>query len=136
MVRGRVLRFDEVRGYGFIGQDRGDGDEDSGGEDIFMHVADLLTDKRLIRPGVAVEFELSQSDRGWKASEIRPIPSSPPRRHPTDFMGAVTDAIIATIPTATAEQIATLRELLMEITQRSLLGCGAGDPLISRAGEI
>ena len=64
MVTGKVVRFDEVRGYGFVAPE-------VGGEDVFIHVNDLTFDKRLVAPGVVVEFDLEESDRGPKASHVR-----------------------------------------------------------------
>lgn len=64
MVTGKVLRFDQVRGYGFIAPN-------SGGEDVFLHVNDLLDEKHQVRPGTVVEFAIEDSDRGLKASEVR-----------------------------------------------------------------
>lgn len=43
---------------------------DSGGEDVFVHVNDLLDDKSLMVPGRMVEFVLDNGDRGPKASEV------------------------------------------------------------------
>ncbi|QMU80436.1 cold shock domain-containing protein [Streptacidiphilus sp. PB12-B1b] len=64
MVAGRVVRFDGVRGYGFIAPDHG-------GEDVFLHVNDLLIPEAAVRPGVAVEFEVEDGGRGLKASSVR-----------------------------------------------------------------
>jgi cold shock CspA family protein len=64
LVRGKVLRFDEVRGYGFIAPD-------DGTDDVFMHANDLRDDERQIRPGVIVEFGVEEGDRGPKASAVR-----------------------------------------------------------------
>ncbi|MER6708706.1 cold-shock protein [Streptomyces fumanus] len=64
MATGRVVRFDSTRGYGFIAPE-------SGGEDIFLHVNDLLIPEDYLRPGLAVEFEIADGDRGQRASRIR-----------------------------------------------------------------
>ncbi|MEU5160954.1 cold shock domain-containing protein [Streptomyces sp. NPDC020875] len=64
MVAGRVVRFDGMRGYGFIAPDHG-------GEDVFLHVNDLLIPEQYVRPGLAVEFEVEEGDRGLKASSVR-----------------------------------------------------------------
>lgn len=64
MVSGRVVRFDGVKGYGFIAPDHG-------GEDVFLHVNDLRIPEASLRPGLMVEFEVEQGDRGLKASSVR-----------------------------------------------------------------
>ncbi|MFD4523010.1 cold-shock protein [Streptomyces sp. NPDC058470] len=64
MATGRVVRFDGMRGYGFIAPD-------GGGEDIFLHVNDLLIPEEQLRSGLAVEFEVQDGDRGLKASNIQ-----------------------------------------------------------------
>ncbi|MEU8520117.1 cold shock domain-containing protein [Streptomyces sp. NPDC048577] len=64
MVIGRVVRFDSVKGYGFIAPEHG-------GEDVFLHVNDLRVPESSIRQGLRVEFEIEQGDRGLKASSVR-----------------------------------------------------------------
>ncbi|MGW2051071.1 cold-shock protein [Streptomyces sp. NPDC001858] len=64
MASGRVVRFDSMRGYGFIAPD-------GGGEDIFLHVNDLLIPEGYLRSGLAVEFEVEDGGRGLKASNIK-----------------------------------------------------------------
>jgi len=62
-----VVRFDQVKGYGFI-------TPLAGGEDVFLHVNDLLEPKYLIRPGVNVDYVEEQGERGLKASSVRVAP--------------------------------------------------------------
>ncbi|MEU5537063.1 cold shock domain-containing protein [Streptomyces sp. NPDC020362] len=64
MAVGRVIRFDGMRGYGFIAPDQG-------GEDVFLHVNDLLIPESSVRSGLMVEFEVEDGDRGLKASGVR-----------------------------------------------------------------
>jgi cold shock protein len=63
-VRGTIVRFDQVKGYGFVCPV-------DGGEDLFVHVNDLLDEKYLIKPGVLVEYTEEQGERGLKASSVR-----------------------------------------------------------------
>ncbi|WP_374754176.1 cold-shock protein [Streptomyces sp. SM12] len=71
---GKILRFDEVRGYGFIVPEEGS-------EDVFMHANDLLDEKYLYQAGREVEFFMEMGDKGPKASQIRlihPVDGAPP----------------------------------------------------------
>nr|WP_303714333.1 cold shock domain-containing protein [Kutzneria buriramensis]WKX14155.1 cold shock domain-containing protein [Kutzneria buriramensis] len=71
-MTGKILRFDDVRGYGFIVPHEG-------AEDVFMHANDLLEEKYLYQAGCEVEFFLEEGDKGPKASEVRLVRrSSPP----------------------------------------------------------
>lgn len=69
MLTGKVVRFDEVRGYGFIAPD-------GGGEDVFVHANVLGDDKYVFGPGLRVEFEVSDGDRGPKADAPARITTS------------------------------------------------------------
>lgn len=64
LMTGKILRFDEVRGYGFIAPDSGD-------EDVFMHANDLVDEKPGYQAGNEVEFFLEAGEKGPKASKIR-----------------------------------------------------------------
>ncbi|MGH3155022.1 MAG: cold-shock protein [Streptosporangiaceae bacterium] len=77
MATGRVLQFDEERGYGFIAAD-------DGGEDVFLHASVFDGDSRQLVPGLPVEFETMAGDRGRKAFGVhllktaRPAPVASP----------------------------------------------------------
>lgn len=75
MVTGHVVRFDGARGYGFIAPDQG-------GEDVFLHVNDLLIPEAYLRSGLAVEFEVEDGGRGMKASNVRLAQNAEPRPQP------------------------------------------------------
>ncbi|MFG1951416.1 cold-shock protein [Micromonospora sp. NPDC048830] len=70
MLTGRVVRFDEMRGYGFI-------TPDTGGDDVFVHANTVDGDKWAMAPGVPVEYEAVESDRGPKALTVRVLGAAP-----------------------------------------------------------
>ena len=61
LIRGKVLRFDEIRGYGFIAPE-------DGGDDVFMHANDFRDDETLFRPGAVVEFDLEDGRHSFQAA--------------------------------------------------------------------
>jgi cold shock protein len=79
VTQGKVIRFDQIKGYGFISPR-------NGGEDVFLHVNDLLDDKSVIRPGAVVEFVLEEGERGLKASSVHLV--EPPATFPSYSAGA------------------------------------------------
>jgi cold shock protein len=69
VATGRVLQFDEERGYGFIAAD-------DGGEDVFLHASVFEGDSRQLVPGLPVEFETMAGDRGRKAFGVHMLKTS------------------------------------------------------------
>ncbi len=137
MVTGRVVRFDEVRGYGFIALDEG-------GEDVFVHANDLRDEKYLFRSGLRVGLEVEQGERGPKACDVRILeqPTAPaPRSHApssgvapeglrdddddivcdvltqAEFQQELTEALLDGVPTMTGEQIVQARRRVMELVK-------------------
>lgn len=120
MVTGKVVRFDEGKGYGFLAPD-------GGGEDVFVHVNDLDFDKRLLSPGALVEFDIEDGDRGLKASQVRILGRSAAGPRPGDeegygdvlsareFLEEITEALLNAAPEATAEQILRVRQRLVQV---------------------
>ncbi|ONI82842.1 DNA-binding protein [Actinosynnema sp. ALI-1.44] len=121
MISGKVLRFDDVRGYGFIAPD-------DGGEDVFMHANDLRDEKFLFTPGTAVEFDVVEGDRGLKASSVKIVDRGQARTNanadeevmcdvlsPRELMQELTEALLEAAPTLTAAQIVQVRQRIAKL---------------------
>ena len=76
MVTGKVIRFDEIKGYGFIAPS-------DGGEDVFVH-ANEVNDRGLrVSAGTRVGFQVLEGDRGLKAYDLRIIDDDSPQPPPS-----------------------------------------------------
>ncbi|MFB7949678.1 cold-shock protein [Kitasatospora phosalacinea] len=130
MVAGRVVRFDGSRGYGFIAPDQG-------GEDVFLHVNDLLIPESYIRTGLAVVFDIEDGDRGPKASSVQLAPGADPKApvaaplaerivRPVDddeqlasddYLDDVTEALLEAAPSLTGTQILQVRAAMLQLAK-------------------
>lgn len=128
VVTGKVIRFDEVRGYGFVAPD-------VGAEDVFLHVNDLTFDKRLLTQGTRVRFVVEESDRGLKASQVRMIDEVDSGPEPVtraaaaddealcdvlstaELTAELTEALVTSVPTITAEQILRVRDCVTRLAR-------------------
>lgn len=133
LMTGKVLRFDEVRGYGFIVPKVGD-------EDVFMHANDLVDDKYLYQEGSEVEFFMEMGEKGPKASNIRLVyqpsshqlprggqaPRPAPRAAAADGEGSssaaefghdLTEALLDAAGTLTGDQIKQVRACVLDLAR-------------------
>ncbi len=66
MPTGKVKWFNDQKGFGFITPDEGE-------KDLFVHQSEIQMDGfRTLKEGQAVQFEIAESDKGPKASNVKP----------------------------------------------------------------
>ncbi len=66
-IFGNVKWFDSRKGYGFIQKEDGSGD-------VFVHFADIAGEGyRSLSEGDRVKFEISQSPKGEKATQVERV---------------------------------------------------------------
>ena len=107
MPTGRVLRFDEARGYGFITV--------GGSSDIFFHANELDCARERLRPGARVSFETAESDRGVRAFSVRVVDGG---CSADDFGRELAELLTGDLPLLTAAEIARLRERIVALAKR------------------
>jgi len=129
---GRILRFDEARGYGFIAPV-------GGGEDVFVHANDFGSRRHLVHPGMRVEYEVEAGDRGLKVAQVRvldegSVPASRTRTKqlpveadeddgmcdvlvPREYTTEVTEVLIQHVQSLTGAQIAQIREQMVNLAR-------------------
>jgi CspA family cold shock protein len=123
---GRIIRFDNARGYGFIAPD-------NGGDDLFVHAKALNDHKEAYAAGVRVEFEVAVGSRGYKALAVRVLqdwqagaaePAGPaagpdePAAEPLTsaaLLQIVTNMLVESVPSLTGAQVAQLRQCLLKL---------------------
>jgi cold shock protein len=125
MVTGRIVQFNQTRGYGFIAPD-------GGGDDVFLHSEELKAYGHAVRIGTRVQFEVLDGQRGLKAFDVTVL-DPPKRESPTpdagddelsevitavEYAREITDALIAFCPNVTAAQIVEIRQRLTTSARR------------------
>jgi CspA family cold shock protein len=69
MAQGIIKWFDNKKGFGFIAQDEG-------GQDVFVHFSSISGEGfKTLDEGDRVEFEVIQSDKGLKATNVTKLSS-------------------------------------------------------------
>ncbi|QLQ35391.1 cold shock domain-containing protein [Micromonospora robiginosa] len=134
MERGTIVRFDDVRGYGFIAPARG-------GDDVFVHANDFGDQRHTVAVGMKVSYEVVQSDRGLKVASVtldappvslgtasQAVParaaSSPVADDEFDvltvgqFEASFTELLLANVPTMTGAQIVQARRALVAMARQ------------------
>lgn len=67
MATGKVKWFNDQKGFGFI-------TPDAGGKDLFVHHSEIQAGGfRSLQEGQAVEYETAESDKGPKATKVKPV---------------------------------------------------------------
>jgi CspA family cold shock protein len=65
VAKGTVKWFNASKGYGFI-------EQADGGKDVFAHVTGLAPGVTALSEGQAVEFEVTEGQKGPQAVNVRP----------------------------------------------------------------
>lgn len=128
---GRVVRFDDVRGFGFIAPEGG-----SGQDDVFLHVNGLVDGEKSLPVGTRVSFQVMEGQRGLKAYEVKvigedeipPVQTVSTGRVPdlpegdmcdvltrAELTAELTEALLAAEPSLTGAQILKVRSALLEL---------------------
>jgi cold shock CspA family protein len=128
-VTGKIVRFDDIRGYGFIAPD-------SGGDDVFLHANDLEIEKSAARPGTKVSFETEDGPRGKFATTVRLSDHAHEQTEARvkdtelvsdeyldvlsreEFQHTITDILLDVTPTLTGEQIKQVRMVFETLARK------------------
>jgi len=66
MAKGTVKWFNDAKGFGFI-------EQEGGGEDVFVHFSAITSDGyKSLKEGQAVDFEITNENKGLRAANVKP----------------------------------------------------------------
>ncbi|HEY3262631.1 MAG TPA: cold shock domain-containing protein [Pseudonocardiaceae bacterium] len=134
MGKGTVIKYDEARGYGFIAPD-------DGGEDLFMHIRDVVGTEDSVTVRTRVEFEVVDGARGLRATDVRAIGTAPAGRlsaagaapslgrdrddddvvdvlSEAAYSRHITDVLINVAPTVNGGQIVEIRRMMIAFARK------------------
>jgi cold shock CspA family protein len=127
VATGRVLQFDQARGFGFITAEDGE-------DDVFLHASVFDGSPSELTPGTKVKFEVMAGDRGRKAFAVRLVEDESPAPEQSvpqplaasdeeqmcdvlskaEFRQEITELLLGASPTLTGQQILQVRQTMVE----------------------
>ncbi|WP_190812428.1 cold-shock protein [Saccharopolyspora pogona] len=113
MLTGRIVRFEEERGFGFIAQDGGSQ------EDVFFHIDSLGRGWSSLAIGTRVTFDVMEGQRGLKAYNVNVVEVN----GGNEAKLAAEAAVAPTVKSTEAEEmcdVLTEDELRSEVTEQLL----------------
>lgn len=133
MKTGTIVKYDGIKGFGFI-------EPDTGGDDVFLHASILGEQlKQVLRGGTRVQFEAAPGNQGTKAVAVRLLGAVAQASvaqvaadgrmsasdddlcdvlTPVEFTENVTNVLIEAAPDMTGGQILQVREQLVAFARR------------------
>ena len=68
VLTGRIVRFDDEKGFGFIAPDGANSQQD-----VFLHVNGLVDRSTHLETGTRVSFQVMRGQRGLKAYDVSAV---------------------------------------------------------------